>query len=156
MKKLLTTKYAQRTYYMMEPVDFEVGVNYAAVLMAIAGADGELADRELQWYLDEVEMNLVDAAEYIEAVRAIDWKSADLDGLLSRISYDFPLNFRHTLLYQAIKMCAADSHYHEKERAAIARAAEQLGVERGVLAQIEALVELDAGCERLRKALFTM
>lgn len=155
MKKLLSTRYAARTYYMTEPVDFDVAISYATALMAIAGADGELADQELQWYLDEQELNFEDASEYIEAVRGIDWKTVNLEEMLAKISYDFPLNFRHAMLYQAIKMSSADGVYHEQERASVARAAEQLGIDRGVVMQIEALVELEAGSTRLRKALFT-
>ena len=155
-KKLLPTKYAQRTYYATQPINFDVAMNYAAALMAVAGADGSLAEEELQWYLDEQELNLHDATEYLEAIRGIDWKSVKLDEVLPKISYDFPLNARTALLYQAVKMSSADGVYHEKERAAIAKAAELLGIKPAVTIQIEALVEMEKGCERLRKALLTM
>ena len=58
--------------------------------------------------------------------------------------------------YQAIEMSSADRAYHDKERAAIVRAAERLGVAAGVVMPLEALVELDAASERMRRALFTM
>ncbi len=52
-KKLYPSKYAQRKYNGNKPVDVEVGLKYSGALLAIAGADGELAEEELQWYLDE-------------------------------------------------------------------------------------------------------
>ncbi len=58
------------------------------------------------------------------------------------------------MLYQAIKMSRADGVYHEKEKAAVARAAEILGIERKVLASIESLVEIEESAARLRFAIF--
>ncbi|NEO38618.1 MAG: hypothetical protein F6J90_20695 [Moorea sp. SIOASIH] len=60
-KSLQVTPYGQNRYNITQPVDFEVGVNYSGALMAIAGADGELAEAELQWYIDEQEMLLVES-----------------------------------------------------------------------------------------------
>ena len=153
-KSLQPTKYAKSKYNITQPVDFEVALNYTTILMAIAGADGELDPGELQWYLDEQELLLVDTKEYIEAIHKIDWKNANLDQLLKEIKYDFPLNFRRTMLYQAIKMCRGDREYHDQEKAAIAKAAETLGIEKNVLTSIESLIELEEATERLRLSLF--
>ncbi|AOY83471.1 MULTISPECIES: TerB family tellurite resistance protein [Moorena] len=156
-KSLQVTPYAQNRYNITQPVDFEVGVNYSGALMAIAGADGELAEAELQWYIDEQEMLLVESEEkkeYIEALRQFDWKNAKVEELLSSLKYDFPLNFRRTLLYQGIKMCRADGNYHDKEKASVAKAAEILGIERSVAVSLESLAELEDSAERLRLALF--
>ncbi len=153
-KTLQPTKYAEITYGLTKPVDFEVAVNYGGSLMAIAGADGELAEQEFQWYIDEQRNLLADPEEYIETLRKFDWKSANLEELLGKISYDFPLNFRRTMLYQAIKMCRADGSYHEKEKASVARAAKMLGIERNIAASLESLAELEDATERLRLSLF--
>ena len=153
-KSIQPTKYAQHKYNLTKPIDFEVGVKYAQVLMAIAGADGELAAGELQWYIDEQELLMDDATEYIEAVRKLDWKNADIEELLSGIKYDFPLNFRRTLLYQAIKMCRADGTYHAKEKTSVAKAAELLGIDRSMVVSLASLAELEEAAERLRLALF--
>ncbi|NES81437.1 MAG: hypothetical protein F6K10_08495 [Moorea sp. SIO2B7] len=153
-KSLQPTKYAKRRYNLTKPVDFEVAVNYGGALMAIAGADGELAEAELQWYIDEQEILLADSQEYIEALRKFDWKNANVEDLLSGISYDFPLNFRRSMLYQAIKMCRADGIYHDKEKATVAKAAEILGIESSVLVSLESLAEIEESAARLRLALF--
>ncbi|NEP61767.1 MAG: hypothetical protein F6K31_33240 [Symploca sp. SIO2G7] len=153
-KTLQTTKYSKHRYNSDQPIDFELALRYAAVLMAIAGADGQLAEAELQWYLDEQELLIVDSQEYIEALQQLDWKSANTEELLSEISYDFPVNFRRVMLYQAIKMSRADGSYHQKEKEAVAKAAETLGIERSVLVSLESLAELEESTERLRLALF--
>lgn len=153
-KVLQTTPYAKHKYNITQPVDFDVAVNYGTALMAIAGADGELAAEEFQWYIDEQRLLLVDANEYIETLRQIDWKNAKTEELLQNIQYDFPLNFRRVMLYQAIKMSQADGVYQEKEQAAVAKAAQILGIERSTLVSLEALAEMENASERLRLALF--
>ena len=153
-KSLQPTQYAKRRYNLTAPVDFDVAVKYGGVLMAIAGADGELGEAEFQWYVDEQAILMVESEEYIETLRKFDWKNAKLEDLLSGIKYDFPLNFRRSLLYQAIKMSRADGVYHEKEKAAAAEAAEILGIDRSGLVSIEAMAELEDATERLRLALF--
>ena len=156
-KSLQLTPYSKHKYNGTKPIDFEVAVNYSGALMAIAGADGELAEAELQWYIDEQEMMVVESEEkkeYIEALSQFDWKNASVEELLSSLKYDFPLNFRRTMLYQAIKMCRADGNYHDKEKASVAKAAEILGIERSVAASLESLAEMEDSAERLRLALF--
>ncbi|NET46021.1 TerB family tellurite resistance protein [Okeania sp. SIO2B3] len=153
-KSLQLTKYSQQRYNNAQSIDFDVAVKYGGALMAIAGADGELAEAEFQWYIDEQELLMVDSQEYIEALRQFDWKNANIEELLNGISYNFPLNFRRVMLYQAIKMSRADGSYHEKEKAAVAKAAEILGIERSIVVSLESLAEMEESTERLRLALF--
>ncbi len=153
-KTLQPTIYAQKRYNITQPIDFDVAVNYANALMAIAGADGELNEKELQWYIDEQKLLLADVEEYIEAIRKLDWKNANIETLLGNIKYDFPINFRRVMLYQAIKMCRADEDYHAKEKAYVAKAAEILGIEKTVVVSIESLAELEDATEKLRFGLF--
>lgn len=151
---LQPTKYAQHRYNITQPVDFEVALKYGAALMAIAGADGELAEAEFQWYIDEQELLMENSEEYIAELRKFDWKNANLEELLSGIKYDFPLNFRRSMLYQAIKMSRGDGTYHNKEKAAVAKAAELLGLARSVVVSLESLAEMEDANQRLRLALF--
>lgn len=153
-ESLKPTKYAQHRYNITQPVDFDVAVNYGGALMAIAGADGELAEGEFQWYIDEQELLMESSEEYIAELRKFDWKNASLEELLSGIRYDFPLNFRRSMLYQAIKMSRGDGTYHDKEKAAVAKAAEILGIERSVVVSLESLAEIEEASQRLRLALF--
>jgi uncharacterized tellurite resistance protein B-like protein len=153
-KSLQPTKYAQHRYNITAPVDFDVAVKYGGALMAIAGADGELAEKEFQWYVDEQELLTKNSAELIEALRKFDWKNASIEEILGGISYDFPVNFRRVMLYQAIKMSRADQEYHEKEKAAVAKAAEILGLDRSTVVSLESVAEMEEATERLRLALF--
>ncbi|NEP88289.1 MAG: hypothetical protein F6K18_16450 [Okeania sp. SIO2C2] len=153
-KSLQPTKYAEHRYKISAPIDFDVAVNYGGALMGIAGADGELAEKEFQWYIDEQELLFVDSTEYIETLRKFDWKNSSIEDMLSGIKYDFPLNFRRSMLYQAIKMSRADGVYQEKEKAAVAKAAEILGIDRSMVISIESLAEMEEASERLRLALF--
>lgn len=153
-KTLQPSQYAKRRYNLTKPIDFEVAVKYGGALMAIAGGDGELAEAELQWYIDEQETLLAEPQEYIEELRKFDWKNANIEELLSGIRYDFPLNFNRSILYQAIKMCRADGNYHDKEKATVARAAEILKIEHHVVVSLESLAELEDATERLRLSLF--
>ncbi|NET61869.1 MAG: hypothetical protein F6K47_38855 [Symploca sp. SIO2E6] len=153
-KTLQPSQYAKHRYNIEQPIDFDVAVNYGAALMAIAGADGELVEKEFQWYIDEQELLMEDSKEYIDTLRKFDWKNAKLDELLGGISYNFPLNFKRSMLYQAIKMSGADGSYHDKEKAAVAKAAELLGIERSVVVSLESLAELEQATEKLRLSLF--
>ncbi len=122
--------------------------------MAIASADGELAQTELDWFVEEQQM-LGAPSDFIEEnIIKFDDKNADIEELLSGIHYDFPLNFRRSMLYQAIKMSRADGVYHDKEKAAVARAAQILGIERSIVASLESLAEIEESADRLRLAIF--
>ena len=149
-KVLQLTKYAKQKYHVTEPVDFKLAVDYSAILLAIAGADGELAPDEMQWYLDEQELLFVDPAEYLQAIRNIDWRSVNLEEALNAMNYNIPLNFQRTVMYQAIKMCRADKEYHEDEKAAVNKTAQILGIARDVVVELESIAELEDTTNRLR------
>lgn len=57
------------------------------------------------------------------------------------------------MLYKAIKMCRADSNYHEQEKLTVAQAAEILGIDRNMLVSIESLAEVEKLIDRLRLSL---
>lgn len=152
-KTLIPSQYAKDRYNITKPIDFDVGIFYSSVVLAIAGADGELADEELAWFFNEQHLFLEDSKEYLDALRKVDWKSINIEEALSNIHYDFTINFRHTMLYQAIKMSKADKVYHEKEKAAVDKAAKLLGVNADIVASIESLVKFEETTDELRLAL---
>lgn len=152
--KIKPSVYAERKYNATELVDFDMGIEYSGALLAIAGAEGELADAELQWYIDEVLLMGV-TQEYVDAIRKIDWKNVNIEEVLSKVKFDFPLNVKRSLLYQAIKMSRADGLYHEKEKAAVAQAAEILGVEQSVVKSIESIAELEDSTAQLLRSILS-
>ena len=151
---LKVTPYAKKKYNVTAPIDVDVARNYLRAIVAIAGADGELAQKELDWFVEEQNLVGVPSDLIEENIIKFDGKGADIEQLLAGIHYDFPLNFRRCMLYQAIKMSRADGVYHDKEKAAVARAAQILGIERSVIASLESLVEIEESADRLRLAIF--
>jgi uncharacterized tellurite resistance protein B-like protein len=135
-------------------VDVEAGLKYSSILLAIVGADGEVADAELQWYIDEGVLLGCDQ-DYLDQVRQIDWRSVNIEESLKDVKFNFPLNIRRSLLYQAIKMSRADGVYHEKEKEAVAEAAKILEVDEAVLASIESVAEMEDAAGKLLHILLT-
>lgn len=151
-QKISLNLYAKRRYNVSGEVSFEVGMNYMGALLMLAGADGDLSKPELDWLIEE-QILLGAPPELIDKIRNYDWKNADLDALLKSIQYDFPMNAKRTMIYQAIKMAKADLEYHEKEKAAIREAAQKLQIDLDVLIAIEQLVEMENAVDKLRFAL---
>ncbi|NEO40922.1 MAG: hypothetical protein F6J90_33150 [Moorea sp. SIOASIH] len=146
--------YAKKRYNITAPVNFETSRNYIKAIMAIASADGELAQAELDWFVEEQNMMGVPSELIEENILKFDGENLDIQQLLGGIHHDFPVNFKRCMLYQAIKMSRADGVYHDKEKAAVARAAEILGIERSVVVSLESLIEIEESGDRLRLALF--
>ena len=153
-KTIKPSPYAEKKYNSTALVDVEAGLKYSSVLLAIVGADGEVSDAEMQWYIDEGSLMGCDR-DYLDQVRQIDWKNVDIEATLNAVKFNFTLNLRRTLLYQAIKMSRADGVYHEKEKAAVAQAAKILGVDEAVVASIESIVELEDSASKLLHYFFT-
>jgi uncharacterized tellurite resistance protein B-like protein len=145
--------YGKRRYNISGTVPLDVATNYCGALLVIAGADGELADEELAWFLDEQVM-LGAPDELLQAIKEFDWRNANLEELVQSLHYDFDLNARRILLYQAIKMSRADNEYHPKEREAVWKAAEILNVEQEAVRSLEILAEMEDSLDRMRFNLF--
>ncbi|AOX02895.1 hypothetical protein BJP34_28710 [Moorena producens PAL-8-15-08-1] len=148
------TGYAKRKYNVTAPINVDVARNYLRAVVAIASADGELAQEEIDWFMEEQQQMGTPSDLLEENVIKFDGKNADIEQLLSAIHYDFSINVGHSMLYQAIKMSRADGVYHEKEKAAVDRAAEILGIERKVVVSLESLAEIEESADRLRLAIF--
>ncbi|NER96704.1 MAG: hypothetical protein F6J86_23140 [Symploca sp. SIO1B1] len=151
-KTIEPSPYAKIKYNIDQPVDFDSGIYYSHVLLAIAGAEGELAEAELNWYINELVL-LGCTEEYISTVKNLDWKNANLEELLGKINFDFPMNSPKAILYQAIKMCRADKEYHIKEKEAVRKSAQILGVPLTEVTAIESLVEMEDAADQLRHVL---
>ena len=153
-KTIKPSPYAEKKYNSTALVDVDAGLKYSSVLLAIVGADGEVSDAEMQWYIDEGTLMGCDE-DYLNQVRQLDWKSVNIEATLNEVKFNFTLNLRRTLLYQAIKMSRADGVYHEKEKAAVARAAKILGVDKVVVSSIESIVEMEDAASQLLQFFFT-
>ncbi len=126
--------------------DMEV---YGNVLLAIAGADGEISAREWE-FLEGLARSLGATDQLIQKWRAFDYKKANLESLLKHAHVK---TRRRALLYDAIRVSRADGVYAKEERAAAARAAKTLGVDPAVVAAIEGLVEMETSLRNMRSSL---
>ncbi|MUG98158.1 hypothetical protein F7734_39965 [Scytonema sp. UIC 10036] len=131
----------------------EAYLNYGYALLAIAGADGEVSEAELNWLLNH--QRLVGAPEeIIEKYKAFEYKKADLENLLSKISVDVSTwSKSRSLLYHAIQMARADNNYSIEEQKAVKKAAKLLKVEDDIALALNRLVETEEAVTALRKAL---
>jgi uncharacterized tellurite resistance protein B-like protein len=152
-EKATFSPYGKRHYNLSGTVSLDVAKNYCGALLTIAGADGEVADDELAWFIDE-QIMVGAPDEVIQAIKEFDWQNANLEELVQSLHYDFDLNARRILLYQAIKMSSADGEYHPKEREAVWKAAEMLQVEAEAVRSLEILVEMENSVARMRYNLF--
>jgi uncharacterized tellurite resistance protein B-like protein len=134
-------------------VPSEAYLNYGYALLAIAGADGEVSEAEINWLLNH--QRLVGAPEeVIEKYKTFDYNNADLESLLSKITVDVPTwSKSRSLLYHAIQMASADEDYSTEERKAVKKAAKLLKVEDDIALALNRLVQTEEAVTALRKAL---
>jgi len=109
-------------------------LHYGYVLLAIAGADGDVAPAELDWLVRH-QRKFGAPQHVIDSYAAFDHRSADLRQLLTEIQVDVPTwSAERHLIYHAIRICRADGAYTEAERAKVDSAAQLLGVDRDIVA----------------------
>ncbi|QIR37157.1 hypothetical protein HCG51_10765 [Tolypothrix sp. PCC 7910] len=134
-------------------IPVEAYLNYGYALLAIAGADGKVSEAELNWLVNH--QRLAGAPEeVIEKYKSFDYKNADLEQLLSKISVDVSTwSKSRSLLYHAIQMASADDDYSVEEQKAVKKAAKLLKVEDDIALAISRLVQTEEAVTALRKAL---
>ena len=131
-------------------------MNYAKALLTIAGADGEVAPAEMDWLKYDF-LAIVDTqSESLEELFKFDYINADLNELLSGISFDLPIKYTSALLYDAIRMSRADNVYAQLEREAVDRAAQMLDIPMYLAKTIEGLVSTDLSLDATRRSVFEL
>ncbi|MBC1236315.1 TerB family tellurite resistance protein [Nostoc sp. 2RC] len=131
----------------------EAYLNYGYALLAIAGADGEVSEAEFNWLLNH--QRIVGAPEEaIEKYKTFEYKNADLEDLLNKITVDVSnWSKSRTLLYHAIQMARADDSYSLEEQQAVKKAAKLLKVEDDIALALNKLVDAEEALTALRKSL---
>ena len=131
----------------------EAYLNYGYALLAIAGADGEVSEAELNWLVNHQRMAGA-PEEVIEKYKTFEYKKADLQNLLTTITVDVSTwSKSRSLLYHAIQMARADNDYSLEEQKAVKKAAKLLKVEDDIALALHRLVETEEAITGLRKAL---
>lgn len=133
------------------PNSDEQALTYLKALKVIVGADGEIQEAERK-ALQKGMQRLGLSSALVSQIDAFDFKTGKLEELLPGFKKG-GLRAR-MLVRDAIEIARADGTYADAEKAAVAKAAGLLGVDRATVRSIEALVELEHAAKHLRKALF--
>ena len=132
----------------------EALTNYGYALLAIAGADREVSDIEMDWVLTYFVVLLQLPDEFASKFQNFDFNNANLDEIIPRIQFNTSADYHRILIYDAIKMCSADSSYASDEEMAIREAALYLDVSIFGVESLESLVASENAISNLRHTLF--
>jgi uncharacterized tellurite resistance protein B-like protein len=153
LKEVLPTSEFLKKNLGISSAPLETYLNYGYALLAIAGADGEVSQAELNWLLNHQRMAGA-PEEAIEKYKTFEYKNADLESLLSKITVDVSTwSKSRSLLYHAIQMSRADDDYSVEEQKAVKKAAKLLKVEDDIALALHRLIETEEAVTALRKAL---
>ena len=153
-EKLLDVSDHAKAQYGISAATATAMRNYGYALMTIAGADGKVSPKELDWLIRH--QRTFGAPEEILAQYAkFDFKSADLAKLLKGIVTDVKTwDAAPSLVYHAVQMCSADGVYSAKENKKVLEAAKTLHVADDLVLTIHALVDMEMATTKMRMALF--
>ena len=151
---MITVSSYAKDNYGISAASVESMTNYGYVLLAIAGADGEVSEQELEWLIKH-QSQFGAPEEVIESYKSFDYKNANINELLANITVDVESwSAAPELVYHAILMSSADGVYAEKEREKVKEAAKIMGVPDDIFLTIESLVEMEKAALNMRRALF--
>lgn len=142
------------TFYGITLVPKDHWKNYGFALLAIAGADGEVSDPEMDWLIGDLATAVHVPEDVIAAWEDYNYHDADLEEIFQTINIHQTVNFAKVLIYDAIRMSSADDEFSEDERDLMAEAARILRVPPEIMLSIEALVDIEKAAEKLRVTLF--
>ena len=126
---------------------------YCQLLLAIAGADGAVAEAEMAW-LEAVALAAGVPDDIRATFRSYDYANADIAALCEKFVVDTAMDLDIVTIYLAIQMSGADGTYADEEKDAVRRAASGLGVDQSTVHNLEQLVLVERHVEKLRKSLF--
>jgi uncharacterized tellurite resistance protein B-like protein len=141
-------------FYGISMVPKDHWKNYGYALLAIAGADGDVSDPEMDWLLQDLANAVGVPEDVLAAWEDYAFEEANLDEIFNSFNIHSTVNFSKVLIYDAIRMASADDDFAEDERDRMAEAAGILRVSPEMMLSIEALVDLERAAEKLRITLF--
>jgi tellurite resistance protein len=125
----------------------ERALRLGKAIKLIIAADGEVSERELSAFADLATM--FGAAELFSQLVAFDPRSTTLQDCLQGLDNDA---LARRMIYDAIKISSVDG-YATREREAVSRAAQIMGVDGATVTLIEGLVEAERGLAGIRAQL---
>jgi len=151
MANIIQASPIAKSIYGYTSASLDSWCNYGYALLVIAGADGEVSDEEMDWLLSVHEKMLQAPGEVIEALSTFDFREVNLEDILPKISFDVPIDYRRTLIYDAIKMSYADRDFADDERRAVHKAARLLNVRSEIEQTIEEITNMERATDRMRR-----
>ena len=127
---------------------------YGMALLTIAGADDEVSEPEMNWFMNVWAHNVGASNDLIRDWSKFDYRSANLNEILDEIGSDFPLRSSATLIYDGVHMSLADDEYALEERDAVMKTAAFLNIDKFTVRNIEGLIELERAGSKIRHSIF--
>ena len=125
----------------------ERALRLGKAIKLIIAADGEVSEGELAAFADLA--TLFGATEVFPQLVAFDPRSTTLQDCLQGLGNDA---LARRMIYDAIKISSVDG-YAAKEREAVSRAAQVMGIDGATVTLIEGLVEAERGLASIRAKL---
>lgn len=110
----------------------------------------------MNWLTTEF-LEIVEApTSFTERIHQFDYQNANLQQMISKLSMRLPINYRHALIYDAIRMSQADDVYAYSEKMAVQRTAEMLGIPVYLAKTIEGLIRMESSLADTRNSVFEL
>jgi uncharacterized membrane protein YebE (DUF533 family) len=127
----------------------DTNLRYAKALIVCAAGDGVISERERQWVVGYL-ITVGDSDAVIEEIRAYSGN----DSLKDLIGDDPLLVLTgRSIIYDALRACAADGDLADGERDRILEAAAELGVPAETVAELEEIVQQEGVLRKRRRKL---
>lgn len=133
-------------YGFAEPPTESEMAAFGKALLVCANGDGKLSQEERTWVVGLYAARGC-SAEFAEALQRYD-ASDDIAALLDSTAKTS--NARRSLIYLAVRACAADGELHPEEWQTILKMATRLNIEPAIAEQIRALHEQEAALRQKR------
>lgn len=131
------------------PFDAERGIKVGKAILVVAGADGDLSDKEWSFFLG-LARHFGASEGIIDEYLKFDHRGARLEDLLDASTRPAA----RVILFDAVRTARVDG-FHERERASARRAAQVLGLDAGVVSAIESQLALEDGVRNARITLLS-
>ena len=145
---------AGKGIYGVSKVSKEGLRKYGQALLAIAGADDEVSEPEMNWFLNVWAHNVGADSDLLNDWQNFDYHKANLNAILDSIGNAFPLNSASTLIYDGVHMSLADDEYALEEKDAVMKTAAFLNIDKYTLRNIEGLIEMERAASKIRHSIF--
>jgi uncharacterized tellurite resistance protein B-like protein len=143
----MVKSHALKNVYGIEEIDEDNLDRLVRSVLIIVGGDGEVSEEEMDAFRDfcrRVGLN----DQQLAMLALFDWKQSKL---ADNLPADLGDGWKNILISEAVTICSADGEYHPDERAKVRQAAETMGVHRGVVAAIEAMVGTELAMREIKR-----